>query len=198
MIVRPYQPSDRDAVYEISVRTADAGADARGIFSDDDLMPDVYAGPYLHLAPELAFVVDDEGRAVGFIVGVADTAAFAASFRERWLPLVAARRPVCPTPVTREELLVDTLHHPERMVRPELAAYPAHLHINLLPQAQGQGWGRLLIRRLLTELRARGVAAVHLGYAPENTSAEAFYRRIGFRDVPGLPQHVWAPTDLPV
>lgn len=198
MIVRPYHPSDRDAVYEISVRTADAGGDARGIFSDDDLVPDVYAGPYLYLEPELAFVVDDEGRAVGFVLGAADTAAFAAAFREQWLPLVAPRRRVSPTPVTREELLVDTLHHPERMVRPELAAYPAHLHIDLLPDAQGQGWGRRLIRRLLAELRSRGVRAVHLGYAPENTSARAFYLRLGFREVPGLPYTAWAPTDLNV
>ena len=198
MIVRPYHPNDRDAVYEICIRTADAGGDARGIFSDDDLMPDVYAGPYVHLEPGLAFVVEDEGRAVGYVLGVADTAAFAEAFRERWLPLVASRRPVSSTPVTREELLVDTLHHPERMVRPELAAYPAHLHIDLLPPAQGRGWGRQLIRRLLAELRSRGVGAVHLTYAAENASAAAFYLRLGFREVPGVPHSLWAPTDLAV
>ncbi len=34
--------------------------------------------------------------------------------------------------------------HPERMLIPELADYPAHLHIRLLPEFQGQGWGRQL------------------------------------------------------
>ena len=170
---------------------------ASGLFSDDDLMPDVYTGPYVTLEPGLAFVLDEDGRAVGYVLGAADNAAFAAAFREQWLPRVAARRPVVADPVTREELLIDTLLHPERLVRPELAAYPAHLHIDLLPRAQGQGWGRRLIRRELAELRSRGVDAVHLGYAPENDRAAAFYRRLGFREVPGLPHHVWAPTDLP-
>ncbi len=29
--------------------------------------------------------------------------------------------------------MVDLHHRPERMLLPELAAYPAHLHIDLLP-----------------------------------------------------------------
>ena len=36
--------------------------------------------------------------------------------------------------------------------------YPAHLHIDLLPEVQGQGWGRLLIATLVDALRERGVA----------------------------------------
>jgi len=197
MIVRRFQPSDRPSVYDICVRTADSGRDASGLYSDDDLMPEIYAGPYLHLAPDLAFVVDDGDRAVGYVLGVADTAAFAADFRDSWLPLVADRRPrPVAAPTTRDELAIDTLHHPERMIRPELVAYPAHLHIDLLPQAQGKGWGRRLIGVLLAELAERGVQAVHLSYAPENSSAAAFYRRLGFREIPRLPHSLWAPTDL--
>jgi ribosomal protein S18 acetylase RimI-like enzyme len=199
MIVRPYQPTDRAAVYEICVRTADSGADARGLYCDDELVADVYAGPYLALEPGLAFVLDDGGRAVGYVLGAADTLAFVAAFRERWMPLVADRHPApVPAPTTEAELMLASLHDPERMIRPELAPYPAHLHIDLLPVAQGQGWGRRLIGTLLGELRAQGVAAVHLTYAPGNDAAAAFYARLGFRPVPGLPHSVWAPTDLPV
>ena len=34
------------------------------------------------------------------------------------------------------------------------AAYPSHLHIDLLPVAQGQGLGTLMISRLLRELKS--------------------------------------------
>ncbi len=62
--IRRYRPEDRAAVYGICVRTADAGGDARGQYASDDLMPDLFAGPYVELEPELAFVLDDGGRAV--------------------------------------------------------------------------------------------------------------------------------------
>ena len=39
------------------MRTAEAGEDARGLYWSDDLMPDVFAGPYAELAPGLAFVL---------------------------------------------------------------------------------------------------------------------------------------------
>ncbi|GAA4336049.1 hypothetical protein GCM10023086_69030 [Streptomyces venetus] len=78
------------------------------------------------------------------------------------------------------------MHHPERMVVPELAAYPAHLHIDLLPQWQGSGHGRRLTRTFLQALQDRGVPAVHLVMATANTLAGAFYDRLGFHrlDVP--------------
>ena len=49
MFVRSYESFDRQDVYDVCVRTGAAGSDARGWYSDDDLLPDVYAGPYLHL-----------------------------------------------------------------------------------------------------------------------------------------------------
>lgn len=198
-VIRPYRPADRDAVYDVCVRTADAGGDARGVYSTDDLMPDLFAGPYLALEPDLAFVVDD-GGVVGYVLGTADTARWAREHRARWLPLLATRYPQVPEPRTAEERLVDLLHHPERNVRPELAAYPAHLHIDLLPSHQGRGLGRALVRTFLAALRAQGVAGVHLGMSPANTSARAFYDRLGLTEVMAEPDVVFlaAPTSLEV
>jgi GNAT superfamily N-acetyltransferase len=75
------------------------------------------------------------------------------------------------------------LHSPERMVLPELAAYPAHLHIDLLPQWQGRGFGRALMTRFLDALHDKGVAAVHLCMSTGNTPARAFYERLGFEQL---------------
>lgn len=92
--IRSYRPGDRDAVYDICVRTADAGGDARHLYPDNELVPSVFAGPYVELEPDLAFVLDNgEGRAVGYVVGVADTERFVAAYREKWLPVVGDRYP---------------------------------------------------------------------------------------------------------
>lgn len=182
--IRPYEPFDRADVYDVCVRTASSGGDARGLYRDDDLMPDVFAGPYLLLEPELAFVLDDGDRAVGYVLGTADTAHWVEEHRRRWLPLVAARHPLPAPPGTPDAPFVELLHHPERNLHPELAGYPAHLHIDLLPEHQGAGHGRGLVRTFLTALRERGVPALHLGMDPANTSARAFYERLGFHDIP--------------
>ena len=70
-----------------------------------------------------------------------------------------------------------------------LAAYPAHLHIDLLPRAQRQGWGRRLINALCEALAERGVPGVHLQYDAANVNAGAFYQRLGFEELPGSNEH---------
>ena len=73
------------------------------------------------------------------------------------------------------------IHEPARAPDEVVRDYPAHLHIDLLERARGQGLGRLLIERLLADLRARGVRGVHLDVAVDNTNAAAFYRHLGFQ-----------------
>ena len=97
-VIRPYREADLGAVYDVCVRTADGGGDARGKYHSDDLMPDLFAGPYVFLEPDFAFVLDDGHRAVGYVIGTPDTAAFARAYRARWIPRLAGRYPVPPEP----------------------------------------------------------------------------------------------------
>ncbi|PYC88288.1 GNAT family N-acetyltransferase [Streptomyces tateyamensis] len=193
-IIRPYRPTDRAAVADICVRTGLAGGDSREVYPDLALLPSIFAEPYTVLEPELAFVVDDGERAVGYVLGTADTAEFVRRFRAEWLPRVAERLPrPAGVPVTPGEQMAELLHTPERMLVPELADYPAHLHIDLLPSHQRAGYGRELIAALLGALNARGVGAVHLGMLAANAPAGAFYRRLGFRElaVPAAPELIY-------
>ncbi|MET8998723.1 GNAT family N-acetyltransferase [Amycolatopsis sp. NPDC004169] len=183
--LRPYHPDDRPALFDVCVRTGHEGGDARGVYPDPDLLPAVFLAPYLELEPELASVLDDGGgTAVGYLVGTADTAAFAARFRTGYLPGVAARFPAPDgEPATPAEQLRALLHTPEAMVRPELAGHPAHLHIDILPSHQRGGHGRALIETSLAVLAGRGVPGVHLAVAKANGPARKFYDRLGFRDL---------------
>src|SRR4051812_9016938 len=92
--VRPYRPQDRDAVEDICVRTAHAGRDSRPHYKDPGVFPAAFAAPYVHLEPELAFVLDDgAGQAVGYSVGTPGTPRFVENYPAKWLPPGADRYP---------------------------------------------------------------------------------------------------------
>jgi ribosomal protein S18 acetylase RimI-like enzyme len=182
--IRRYEGRDLGAVYDICVRTADAGGDARGKYHGDDLMPDLFAGPYVFLEPEFAFVLDDGHQAVGYVVGTPDTGAFVRAYRERWIPRLADRYPVPPVPaVTLDQEMIALHYRPERKLLPILHDYPAHLHIDLLPAFQGAGYGRGLMETFFEASAHAGAAGVHVGVDVQNVRAFGFYRRLGFEQL---------------
>lgn len=127
------------------------------------------------------------GGAVGYVVAVADTADFVAWWRRSWVLEFVARHGHA-SEREGEAPLFERGTHPELMLATAvLPAFPAHLHVDLLPEAQGRGLGRELLRTLGEELERQAVLGVHLGVGEGNTGAEAFYRRLGFDEpAPGL------------
>jgi GNAT superfamily N-acetyltransferase len=179
--IRRYAERDLAAVYDVCVRTADGGGDARGKYRSDDLMPDLFAGPYVFLEPGFAFVLDDGQRAVGYVIGTPQTAAFARAYRDRWIPRLADRYPVPPSPpVTPDDEMLALHYRPERMLWPGLASYPAHLHIDVLPPFQHAGYGRKLMERFFTAVAQAGAVGVHVVVVADNVAALGFYHRLGF------------------
>lgn len=183
-IIRPYAPADLEIVYEICLKTGDAGQDATHLYHDPKVLGHMFAGPYVTLEPELAFVLEDEMGVCGYVLGVLDTERFHQQLAQQWLPPLQAQYPDPqgdPENWTRDEKAYHNLHHPKLDLPPALKPYPSHLHIDLLPRAQGQGHGRQLMQTLLQALRERGSVGVHLGLGKTNIRALRFYQKIGFR-----------------
>ena len=61
-------------------------------------------------------------------------------------------------------------------------AYPAHLHLNLLPRVQGRGLGSALLRAWLD---LAGPPAVHVGVNTGNSAAVGFWRARDFHGLEG-------------
>ena len=59
------------------------------------------------------------------------------------------------------------------------APWPAHLHIDFLPEGRGKGLGRRILTMWFERLRGLGVPGVHLGTFAENHSAIRFFEACG-------------------
>ncbi|WP_340645624.1 GNAT family N-acetyltransferase [Phenylobacterium sp.] len=200
--IRPYRPEDLEGLYDVCLKTGDSGQDATALYRDKHLLGAIYAAPYGRLAPELAFVAEDGGRVAGYIVGTADTRAFAALLEVRWWPVLRAAH-ADPQGVpwaerTPDQHLERLFHKPNLAPEPVVATYPAHLHINLLPHLQGQGMGQRMMDTLSTALKAVGAPGLHLGVSEANTRAQRFYDTYGFTRFPEqqTPGTIWMVREL--
>jgi ribosomal protein S18 acetylase RimI-like enzyme len=191
--IRALRATDRDALYDICLRTGDAGKNASGLYRDPELIGHVYAGAYAALSPETCFVLEDAAGVGGYILGTPDTRGFEAACEEKWWPPLRARHAdPADTETDPDARLRRLIHHPAKTPRRLADAYPAHLHIDLLPRLQRRGWGRKLIDTFRATMAARGVPACHLGVGLANANAIRFYRAYGFSEVArfGLPHEV--------
>lgn len=183
LAVGAYRPTDRPALYEICLRTGDAGGDATTLYRDPELLGHVYLGAYLALEPGLARVLRrPDGEPVGYAVATAATSAFEDACETSWWPPLRARHPLpAPGDDSPDARLVRTIHAGTRTRGAWLADHPAHLHVDLLPEAQGGGHGRRLLEAVFAALAAAGAVGVHLGVDPGNGRAVGFYRHLGMR-----------------
>jgi ribosomal protein S18 acetylase RimI-like enzyme len=181
--IRPYHPSDLPALYRICLLTGDSGADASQLYRDPELLGHFYAAPYAVLEPDLCFVLTHDGSPCGYVLGARDSDAFAERCDREWFPVLRERYPLPAPEDDSPDAHIIRLIHAGHRTHPDAAEYPAHLHIDLLPVAQGQGWGRALMQTFLDRLRVIGVPAVHLGVGMRNPGAIKFYERVGFQRI---------------
>ena len=191
--IRPFHPSDLPAIYRICLLTGATGGDATALYRDPDLLGHLYAGPYPVADPGLTYVAVDELGPVGYIVATADTAQFGQWLERSWWPTLRARYPASQDPHdgTEDHVLIARIHDWAGGDDALTDRFPAHMHIDLLPRAQGQGLGRRLIETLSAALRERGVPGLHLGVSDDNTGAIAFYSKVGFVEAA---RHDWGRT----
>jgi GNAT superfamily N-acetyltransferase len=173
---------DVPGAYRTCLLTGDAGRDATALYRDPDLLGHVYVGPYLARGVGTQLVLFDHEGSAGYLLSADDTSDFEAWAEDEWWPPLRARY-ARRSDGSRDDELIALIHQPERTPHEITGRYPAHLHIDLQERARGKGFGRLLIERLLDELRARGIPGVHLGVDAANANGIAFYDHLGFAEV---------------
>lgn len=177
MRIRPGSPEDSDAVAWVCRMTAAGGDPQPRDQPDPDLVALVYARPYLELEPGTARLLLEQDDVVGYVVGAVDSPAFYRRWARAWTPRHM------PRPVGSDRELGELLQDPLSAVPPDVAGFPSHLHINLLPRARGSGTGRALLDDFLAGLSAAGSPGVHVRVGVDNAGAVRFYERAGFEHV---------------
>jgi GNAT superfamily N-acetyltransferase len=192
--IRPFDPDDLDALYEISLATGLAGGDASHLYADPKLMGHIYSAPYALLEPELALMVEDEKGVAGFAVGTIDTRTWEQKLERAWWPSLrkqyAKPAQVDASGWTPDQRRAFMIHSPTPTPPAVAVRYPAHLHINLLPRLQKRGVGTALFRQWLVVANEHGAKSLHVGINRANVGAVEFWGRMGFDDLvlEGLPE----------
>lgn len=184
MRIRKGEAGDIDALYAIALATGDNGRDAAALYDDPHMIGHIYAAPYLMVDGGFCFVAEDEAGVCGYVVGAADTEAFARMLEKAWWPSLR-KRYLEPDAADRAQWSPDEwraylFHHPEMPPPAVVAAYPAHLHMNLLARARGHGLGRRLLGAALRHLADLGVSHVHVGAGWTEAGGAAFWQACGF------------------
>ncbi|EGR49234.1 uncharacterized protein TRIREDRAFT_22257 [Trichoderma reesei QM6a] len=205
--IRQYKPSDFDGMAHICRETLNPALASSA--AGRRLAPYVWTHQYTHLSPTTCFVLDDgAGQPVGYCIGCPDIAAFVADYDSyvtdvldvspegevtRPEDLEAKGEPLFLADGSVNEVALARLAYNPRLLLVEgnddlLAEYKATMHIDLLPEVQGMGWGRKLlerfvgsvegVRRMRDGSESRGI---WIGVAGDNGKVVPFYEKLGFR-----------------
>lgn len=169
--IRPVHIDDTPALYRICLLTADAGESAESLHHFPELLGLHYIDPYVKLSPAFGFVLvsntaEEKEEVIGYLLATHDTRRHEAVAEEKCYPPLRVQYPNDPYPAeatARDQGVINRIHKP--LIRPQglIDIAPAHIHINILPQAQRQGWGVKLINHAVEYLKQQGQSGLFLG-----------------------------------
>lgn len=169
--IRKYKPEDREQIRNICHLTA---TDPTYV-NDKELVATLYADYYTDYEPDNIFVVarESDDVAVGYILCAENYKNFIRNYGQNILPKVR-----------KMDKWQEFAHRAEFLQMRLLGAkYPAHMHIDILPEAQRQGFGTKLVDALVAHLKEKGVKGLHLGVGGTNEKGINFYKKYGFKIV---------------
>ena len=186
-VIRPARPGDQAGAYYVCLKTGDFGKDGEPFYREDpDALGRIFVGPYLAYEPELSLILEDDQGICGYALGAFDSRAFFARYEKEWRPELCARFPMPtgdPNQWTRSQMVNSWYHSPDYTMPEPYAAYPSHLHSDLLERAQDRGYGRSMMEMVMDKLHQCCSPGAHQGVSMMNTPAFGFYKKLGFAEL---------------
>lgn len=171
MKIRKAETTDLKRVEYICKMTADEKSQTEE--KAGKIISTIYSAYYIKEEAENAFVLEDDGLVVGYIVCAKNYKAYSKKFRKIYAEEV--KKLDFSAGIFAKVLPLTYLVFSKK--------YPAHLHINLLPGYQGKSYGTEMIKALENHLISEGVKGVVLMANKENIGAIRFYKRNGFKKI---------------
>ncbi len=167
--IREVKKEDIERVKYICIQTADEKAKTDK--ATGEIIASTYSTYYVREEPETCFVLEDDGIVVGYIICSTNAKKFRKKFRKTDLKEIKKIN----KSVGIENWFIPVPYMIFKCI------YPAHLHINLLDDYQGKGYGTQLMNALFLKLKGMGVKGVMLLAAENNKGAVKFYKKHGFK-----------------
>ncbi len=188
IVFRQCHRDDWPGILDICYKTGFMGEDLTGSerFKDRKLFGYLFCLYYVRFEADHCFVAldkDNDGKIVGYILGSGDTQKYQKKFFRKMFPFFIPRLflyswwryPESYRQVMQWRKLTGSEDQKEIQ-----RTYPAHLHINILPQYQRRGIGRSLMRLFESRMKSLGIQGIHLITTNYNTRALPFYRQHGY------------------
>lgn len=173
--IRPYRPADKSRMQELCVLTSNPDNVYHGEYAL--YLTTTYNDYYTEHEPESCFVLaDDDDVPVGYIICAKKCKKWRRIFLKEYMPKLKANKEGFTLFEPYMELILHSLF---------ARRYPAHLHVDILKEYCGQGYGVQLMNTLFDHLRENGVRGVQLLVDASNQRAQKFYLRSGFKILAG-------------
>lgn len=168
MNIRKYKETDREQVIYICLNDMIKKDFPKPVI---DYVEWMFSRYYIDIEPDICFVaVDDNDKAIGYIYGAKDY-----DFYQNNFSLYIRKVSELNNRAYLGEALTEMFDHAIYKDN-----YPAHLHIDILPEYQSMGFGSKLINAFCDNLKDLGVKGVMLIVGEDNEGARRFYERNGF------------------
>ncbi|MGB9639870.1 MAG: GNAT family N-acetyltransferase [Anaerolineales bacterium] len=194
-IIRPYQSYDRQRVFEIAADTAFFGDKVENFMEDRSLFCDAFCTYYTDYESEHAWVAEENGVVIGYLLGCTDTYKQSQIIQKHILPHLIQNFVLGGYKIGRL-----TLHYGyglllarirRQSVHADIALYPAHFHLNIAQENRGGGLGRGLLEVFLGQILKEGVNGIHLKTTSENIAACALYEKLKFHIIDRKITSLW-------
>ena len=168
--IRPYTPADKSALQSICKQTAD------DFYKNHprllNALPIIYNDYFTENESDNIFVLaDDNNNAVGYIICSSDYNKFMKLYRSVYLRRLARTAP---------QLIPVLLSYAACLSMIKKNA--VHLHIDILPEYQRNGWGTKLIDALRSHLNDRGIPELSVCCVSRTSPGYKMYTKYGFKE----------------
>lgn len=180
--IRKYRPSDRAQVRTLCCETGFLSKPIDPVFEDRELFADYLTSYYTDIEPESSFVVEQEGRVKGYLLGSKRPALHQLfSLWNNFVLFFRAMRRYRKYNRATKNFIGWILRNSWREV-PAAPRRSAHFHFNLLPEVQGVSGTRQLLEAYFSYLREGGVQLVFGQIVTfEDRRGARLFERYGFQ-----------------
>lgn len=189
IIIRQCIKDDKDEILNICYKTGFMGEDLteRNHFNDKILFGYLFCDYYPLYEPNNCFVALDSknNKIVGYLLGTLNTSFQQKNFLLKMSGKIFTRiisTTIWKYPESFKNVVnfiknLDIKDEPSDLYK----SYPAHLHINILPQYQYFGIGSMLIDKFEDYIKQSNIKGIHLRTSNYNTKALPFYYKKGYK-----------------